>query len=251
MISDLGLEELAREFWSGTGLDGTFPRNIEKAIAIRLPLALVKMPLLNAGAVGKWLLRRHVAAPLPADPRDLMGCLVAHRGHGVVFVCGHDEPEEQRLTVAHETAHFLVDYLLPRGHVIQALGERITDVLDGVRPPTPSEQAAAILSHVRLGPHIHLLPRMETDEESDAVVAHNEHQADRLALELVAPREHIIRFLRDLSSRETVNAEDAGSALGSYFGVSVHAFDSITREVRPHRPVSFLEDAITTLRGKR
>lgn len=251
MISDHSVEEVARGFWSGTGLDRAFPRNIEKAIAMRLPLAVVKMPRLNAGAVGAWLMRRHVAVRLPADRRDLMGCLVAHRGHGIVFICGHDEPEEQRLTVAHETAHFLVDYVLPRRHVIQALGEQITDVLDGVRPPTPSERAAAILSHMRLGPHVHVLPRIESNEDTDALVAHSEHRAERLALELVAPRDHVVGVLRHLSSRETVNAEYAQSTLASYFGVPVHVFDSTVRDVRQHRPVSFIEDALIGIRNKR
>ena len=251
MLSDHSVEELAREFWSGTGLDGTFPRNMERAIAIRLPLAVVKMPRLSAGVVGTWLMRRHVAVRLPADRRDLMGCLVAHRGHGIVFICGQDEPEEQRLTVAHETAHFLVDYLLPRRHVIQALGEQVTDVLDGVRPPAPSERAAAILSHVRLGPHVHVLPRREGDEDSDALVTHSEHRADLLALELVAPRAHVIGVLRQVSSREALTAGRAESRLASYFGLPAHVFDSMARDVRPVRPVSFLEDALMEIRDKR
>jgi hypothetical protein len=56
-------EALAHEFWVGTGLQDTFPRNIEYAIAMKLPLALVKLPQLNAQMIGQWLERRHIITP--------------------------------------------------------------------------------------------------------------------------------------------------------------------------------------------
>ena len=186
-------EILAHEFWVGTGLQDTFPRNIERAIAMKLPLALVKLPQLNTKVIGQWLEQRRIITPLaplrgrravrpfPLDQRDLLGGLIAYRGYGLIFICGSDDPEEQRLTVAHEVAHFLVDYLHPRQQVIQALGEPIAEVLDGLRKATPSERAAAILSHLRLGAHAHLLPRPGKDEDSQWVVAAAEDRADRLA----------------------------------------------------------------------
>jgi hypothetical protein len=152
-------ETLAHAFWAGTGLQDAFPRDIERAIAIKLPLALVKLPQLNTQVIGQWLERRRILTPLALDPRDLCGSLVAYRGYGIIFVCGADDQAEQRLTAAHEVAHFLVDYLLPRQQVIQALGEHMTEVLDGLRKATPAERASAILSHLRLGAHTHLLPR--------------------------------------------------------------------------------------------
>jgi len=235
-------EILAQEFWAGTGLEDAFPRNIEQAITVKLPLALVKLPLLNARTVGRWLERRRIATLLPLDRRDLLGCLIAYRGHGIVFICGSDAPEEQRLTVAHEVAHFLVDYLCPRRQVIQVLGDRIAEVLDGLRTATPVERAAAILSHVRLGAHIHLLPRPGKDEDSEFVVAHAEDRADRLALELVAPRACIHSFLRNLSARKAVLPEEACSALAVYFGLPVYAVDGIAQKISQHHPISFLVD---------
>ncbi|MBI3301110.1 MAG: hypothetical protein HYZ72_03395, partial [Deltaproteobacteria bacterium] len=168
------------------------------------------------------------------------------------FVCGPDEPEEQRLTVAHEVAHFLVDYLWPRQQVIQALGEHITDVLDGLRAATPAERAAAILSHVRLGAHVHLLPRPGSDENSDLVVVHAEDRAERLALELVAPRVCIISFLQNLSAPEAVNPGDEGrAALAAYFGLPTYVFDWIVQKKGQRRPVSFLADVIGAIREQR
>ena len=162
------------------------------------PLALVKLPQLNAQMIGQWLERRHIITPLrlrqgarSRDQRDLHGGLVAYRGYGIIFVCGADDPAEQRLTVAHEVAHFLVDYVHPRQQVIQALGEHIAEVLDGLRKATPAERAAAILSHLRLGAHAHLLPRHGKDEDAQWVVAAAEDRAERLARELVAPQERV------------------------------------------------------------
>src|SRR5262245_40052998 len=94
------LEALARNFWTDTGLPTTFPREIEQAIALTLPLVLVKLPRLNVPEVRRWLQQRHITARLPEDARDLCGCLVAYGGRGVTFVCGADTPDEQRLTIA-------------------------------------------------------------------------------------------------------------------------------------------------------
>jgi IrrE N-terminal-like domain len=243
-------ETLAHEFWVGTGLQDTFPRNIERAIAMKLPLALVKLPRLNTKVIGQWLEQRHIITPLPLDQRDLLGSLVAYRGYGIIFVCGSDAPEEQRLTVAHELAHFLVDYLHPRQQVIQALGEHIAEVLDGLRKATPSEHAAAILSHLRLGAHAHLLPRPGKDEDAQWVVAVAEDRADRLARELVAPQERMHALLQDLSTRTTVESEHACAALAAYFGLPPYAFDDIFRTRSQRRPVSFLADIREALRRR-
>jgi hypothetical protein len=244
-------EALAREFWAGTGLSKVFPRKIEQAIALKLPLALVKLPQLNVHVVEKWLERRRVTVPLPSADRDFLGCLVAYRGRGIIFICGADDLEEQRLTVAHEVAHFLVDYVWPRQQVIQALGEHITDVLDGLRTATPAERAAAILSHVHLGAHLHILPRLGADEELDSVVARVEGRANRLALELVAPRVCIVSLLHNLPADEAANSIAACTALSAYFGLPAQAFNTIVQNMNQRRPVSFLADISDAIRKQR
>jgi len=245
------LERFAREFWAGTGLQETFPRDIEKAVALKLPLAVVKLPQLTVKAVGQWLERQGIVPPLPLDPRDLLGCLVAYRGYGIIFVCGVDTPEEQRLTLAHEVAHFLVDYLWPRREIIRALGTPISEVLDGVRAPTVVERAAAILSHVRLGTYVRLIPRPGKDEDTEPFVAQAENRADRLALELIAPSKHIRHLLQDFSTNETMIPEKICSALAGYFGLPVYAFDGVARQVNHQpRPISFLADVKTALRRR-
>ena len=255
-LSDGHVERVVAEFWSDTGSADTFPRPVEHAVSLRLPLTIVKLPRAGVGYVRRWLRARRQAAPLPADDRrDLMGCLVACRGHGLAFVCGADPPDEQRLTVAHEAAHFLLDYLLPRRRVLDAFGPGAADVLDGLRPPTPAERAAALLGHLRIGPHVHLLPRAGCDEEADARVAAAEARADALALELVAPRERIAERLRREVGR---GASDAGAEpaavaarLGEYFGVPPAVFVPIAEaSMRPRRS-AVLAAAVAAARHQR
>jgi hypothetical protein len=244
-------ETLAREFWAGTGLDETFPRKIEQAIAFKLPLALVGLSPLSVAAIGHWLQRRAIATRLPDDRRDLCGCLVAFGGRGFIFIRDADSPEEQRLTLAHETAHFLIDYLWPRQQVLHELGEGVAAVLDGLRPATPAERAAAILSRLRLGPHIHVLPRRGRDEDSDMAVAHAEDRADRLALELVAPQERMQAVLDALLNRQPLTVEAARATLTTCFGLPSYAFDHIIQRLFRRRPTSFVADIVAELRRRR
>ena len=244
-------EALATEFWAGTGLHAVFPRKIEQAVAFKLPLALVELSTLNAAAVGHWLQQRGGAIRLPPDRRDLGGCLVAFGGRGFIFICGTDAADEQRLTTAHETAHFLIDYLWPRQRVIQELGEDITAVLDGLRPATPAERAAAILSHLHLGPHIHVLPRPGRDQDSDVAVVRAEDRADRLALELVAPQARIRAIVDELSARQALTPDAVRSNLATYFGLPVYAFHEIVQCIFRRRPPSFVADIAAGLRKRR
>jgi hypothetical protein len=245
------LEELARNFWVGTGLHDIFPRDIEQVVALKLPLVLIKLPRLNVPEVGRWLGQRNIAARLPADARDLCGCLVAYRGRGIAFVCGADQPNERRLTIAHEVAHFLVDYLLPRQQVIHELGEGTAQVLDGLRPPIPAERAAAILSHVRLGAHVHVLPRPGINEDTDVAVAHVEDRADRLALELMAPQVCVRDVLDGLSAHQALTPDAARAALATHFGLPAYAFIDTIQRMFHCQPPSFVADIIEGIRRRR
>jgi Zn-dependent peptidase ImmA (M78 family) len=242
-------EAVAREFWAGTGLSGKFPRDIEKAVALKLPLALVKLPQVTVPAVRGWLEARRLRGRVPNDQRDLMGCLVAYRGLGIAFICGADPDEEQRLTVGHETAHFLRDYFLPRQELLAALGDEMADVLDGKRPPTTSERANAVLAHMRLGTHVHLLPRNGQDEDSDPAVAAAEDKADDLSLELLAPRERILKLLH--AAGEPHQTGEECIALGRHFGVPPHVFHRFTERREEQRFISFLEDIRPALEAGR
>jgi hypothetical protein len=241
-------ESLARDFWAGTEFEDQFPRDIERMAVMKLPLSLVELPALTVTTVKRWLVERHLALSLPLYQHDLLGCLVAHRGCGFIFVCSADAADERRLTIAHEVAHFLLDYLWPRQQVSKALGESITEVLDGGRQATTAERAVAALSRIRIGAHIHLLPRPGTDE--DTSITRTEMHADRLALELVAPHEKIHSFLLTLPACNALSVHDVRATLAAHFGLPAHAFAPIVRPRREPRPLSFLEDVRAALRRR-
>jgi hypothetical protein len=51
----LDLEGLAQNFWVGTGWHNAFPRQIEQAAPLKLPLVIIKQPQTNVAAVRHWL----------------------------------------------------------------------------------------------------------------------------------------------------------------------------------------------------
>jgi len=164
-----------------------------------------------------------------------------------MFVCGGDGLNEQRLTVAHETAHFLKHYLIPRERVVRAMGEAITAVLDGDRKATMEERVAGVLSGVRVGAHVHLLPRHEVEEGR---VAKAEDDADDLGLELVAPREAVLAHLRTRHVEGLAPTEQRLS-LACRFGVPEHVFEALVTDFGRASLTSFLADALTMIRRGR
>jgi hypothetical protein len=204
---------LAEEFWSRVGESYGFPRDIERAAMMAFPIVIVKMARLTSQTITHWLRARGAPSAVPLCDSEMAGCLVAHRGRGVIFVAGTDTPREQRATVAHEVAHFIRHYLAVRHRALRAIGPSIVGVLDGDRPATFSERAQSVLQNAPIGVHVHVLPR---DDRSD-IIARFEEEADELALQLVAPYEVVVEYLR--SSSVVDGAHERRNALSTYFGV--------------------------------
>ena len=247
-MTDDDLEEIAADFWAGTDLGDVFPRNIEQALALKLPMTVVKLSVVTVRTIGHWLRQHHRWPTFPSYRRDLMGCLYADGGQGFIFVCGADATEEQRFTIAHDAAHFLADYWLPRLRILDALGPSVADVLDGRRLPQPQERVAAILEGVRLGPYWHLLPRSGAHVNDDERIASVEDRADELGLELVAPRRRVLQLMHDLAGKRLADANGLGDILGLTFGLPPYVFASLVDEEWRPRVPSFLEDLRRSLR---
>jgi hypothetical protein len=187
-------EELAADFWERAGGGDEWPRPIETALVRIAPVWVVHEEGLTPGAVASWLRRRGARLPVPDDGRALGGCLVAFRGCGAVFVDSVLAPDEARVVIAHEAAHFLGDYEAPRGRALRRLGPSVLPVLDGDRAASPAEGWAAALAGVRLGAHVHYMDRTYDPARTPATDA-VERAADELALELLAPHRLVIATL--------------------------------------------------------
>jgi IrrE N-terminal-like domain len=163
----------------------------------------------------QWLRQNGVACNLVTPDRPLRACLVAREGYGLVFIDGTDSESEQRFSLAHELAHFLHDYLFPRGRVLRNLGRAALEVLDGHRPPTAEERIHALLSSTTIGFHAHFMDREPIDRSRPGAIADAENCADRLAFELLAPAEHVVSSISS-ASRPPSLEEIAGKLRESY-----------------------------------
>ncbi len=192
MSTPFWVGETAAAFWERAGGEEPPPRNLRGPIAYALPLAVVLLPRLRVAGVDDWLRRQSVACDVAMRDRPLRACLVARYGQGFVFVDGTDPDDEQRFSLAHEVAHFLRDYWQPRARAVERLGPEIFAVLDGERPPRAAERAHALLASVPLGYHVHFMERTADGHAAAADVDRAEHEADRLAFELLAPADAVL-----------------------------------------------------------
>lgn len=183
-------------FWEYAGELEDFPRSLERPLAVALPVALVKLPKLTLHEIETWLRLRSVPFSFRCNSRAVRGCLVAFGCKGIIFLEGSDPSDEQRFTLAHEIAHFLLDYWKPREKAISKFGNDISSVFDGRRHPTISERLYAVLSSTNLGIYIDVMERGSASESETWRV---ENEADKVALALLAPPDSVLK-ISDLSS---------------------------------------------------
>lgn len=103
-------------------------------------------------------------------------------------------------SIAHEIAHFLVDYWLPRQRALVRLGESIREVLDGLRPPTVEERVHALIVRTPLGLHVEWMEREARADDLSGALWDVEAHADRVALALLAPPAEVFNAVNDVSA---------------------------------------------------
>ncbi len=221
-------ERLAALFWSLCGEVEPFPRNLERYIALAVPLTIVKLPKLRIAGVESWLVRRGVPVRFGCDDRNLRGCLVAHRGDGVLFVDGSDPEDERRMTVAHELGHFLADYWYPRIVAVKRLGAGVADVLDGLRPATVLERVQSTFASATLYVNLNFMERR--DGVDDVQLCSTESRADRVALALLAPAKAVLS--RVSKERNELNImPEVAALLRSDFGLPAWLVEDYARKL--------------------
>ena len=211
MVSRTAILAMAASFWSSAGGRHAFgtPVDLERAAIGILPLAVHRVSKLSTATVSEILARFGHTGFEIGTPRNLRGCLVADLGVGLVLVEANDPIDEQRLTLAHEVAHFLLHYLTPRNRAIAAFGPRIVPMLERTRSPTRAELFSSALRAVPITPFRHAMERNGTRPVGN--VAAMETEADELALELLAPH--------DVVHLSAVNA----NAIALRFGIPLDA----------------------------
>ncbi|MFZ0927275.1 MAG: ImmA/IrrE family metallo-endopeptidase [Syntrophobacteraceae bacterium] len=143
-----------------------------------------------------WLLRNKIPFVHTQAYRKLRACLIAKAGNGILFLDGGDPEKERCFSLAHELAHFLCDYLEPREKALECMGERVRDVLDGIRLPTVEERLSSLFRGVHLGAFVHMMDRSPEGKIDRISILEGEDRADTLALELLAPEAAVLDRIR-------------------------------------------------------
>jgi hypothetical protein len=228
-------QDVIRLFWQLAGEVEDFPRSLERAISLALPVAIVKLPRLGLLDIERWLRMRQVPDfTFNSQNRKVRGCLVAFGGLGVIFVDGSDPLNELRYTTAHEAAHFLLDYWLPRQKAQQKLGLEILEAMDGLRPPNPNERIYALLNQIKIGLQTNLLER-DGASALDAILTWKiEDRADKLALALLAPPETVLASCDLSAATFPVRQEAVINCLVNSFGLPPSVASGYSLELLHH-----------------
>ncbi len=227
------VEAAAARFWEAAAGTEPFPRGLDGSVSLALPVTVTRLPGLSTSVVRRWLLR-HVPRLDSWEwgerrERGLHACLAAFDGRGFILLDSEDPPDEQRYSLAHEAAHFMLDYQRPREQVARRLGPVRLAVLDGRRSPTEEERLDAALAGLKLEAHVHLMERGPRGIEQ-AAVAESEQNADRLALELLAPWREATAVLPDTDGTAE-RVRHGAQALATTFGLPEAAARSYAQEL--------------------
>ncbi len=229
---------IADEFWTAAGGREPFPCQLESSVLWALPVAVIKLPRLWVSDVEAWLTERSIQFQFGTANRPLHGSLLAYRGRGCILLNGTDSDPELRYSLAHEVAHFLLNYLRPRRKAVSLLGPTILEVFDGFRVPTVRERVHGILSRVPIGFHVHFMERATNGIANSDEVMELEDNADLLALEIISPEEEVRRRMARVGSQEHRSRliDDAPRILQEDFGLPSSVAEGYARYLYP--PVS-------------
>jgi hypothetical protein len=213
------LARTVERFWEAVGGAPPTPRDLAPLVSRSLPISVNALPVLDIAQIERWFAERSVPYRFLCQNRALCGCIVAARGHGMLFIDANDAAADQRFTVAHEVAHFLLDYLEPRQEAIALLGKPILSVLDGERAPTAEERIHAVLGRVKLGFYQDMMPRTAQGSIDQGAILRAEDRADRLALELLAPAADVLAAATTMPSTPFERARELTGLLQQQYGL--------------------------------
>lgn len=215
----------------GLPASAVFPRDLAEDIPLALPLTVVPLPGLTPRKGLEWLVsHRRADGGLVATDDLKHGFTVAHAGVGVLFLNSEDPPEEQRFTLAHEVAHFVLDHVQPRTRALHARGESIRRVLDGKAEPSVGEQLFSAFERIPYRTRANFMDRNDKRKPVTGLAMESEQRADRLAFELLAPRRELLPLLHR-AERKELEAE-----LVSRFGLPVKEAPTYARWLLSERP---------------
>ncbi|SEM42983.1 protein of unknown function [Stigmatella aurantiaca] len=193
-MSEGWLQEAVKD--CGLPASTVFPRDLAEDIPLALPITVVPVPELTPQKGLEWLVSHKRAHGGLMETNGLKhGFTVAQSGVAVLFLNSTDPADEQRFTLAHEVAHFVLDHLQPRQRAIGGWGQSILPVLDGTQTPSVAEQLFCVFERVPYRVPTNFMDRNGEGKPRTGQVMESEQRADRLAFELLAPRQELLPLL--------------------------------------------------------
>jgi Zn-dependent peptidase ImmA (M78 family) len=179
-------EHSAAAFWEPIPEKHCFPRHLEEHLSIYYDASITLLSTLTVKRVHGWLTASGIPNQSPEHDRRLDGCIVAHHGHAFLLIDDALQPDERRMIVAHETAHFWIDYEWPRRRVASRFGQAGVELLDQERALSDADLLMATAAGVRIQTYYHYHAK-SAQQESEV-----ERRANTLACLLIAPPNNVI-----------------------------------------------------------
>jgi hypothetical protein len=226
------IHEIVDRFWADAGgAPPGFPRDLLESACWALTVTSEPLVDLSIDAVNAWLADHDCDLCLTSPNRRLRACVLVHDGNGVLFLDASDPDDERRFSVAHEIAHYLVEYALPRRRARTRLGDSILPVLEGRRMASWDERIGAVLGGISLGACLHLMERTPDGHLPGREASAAERRADGLAFELLAPFDAVRTRIGGDADRQEVE-----STLREAFGLPPAPASAYARCMVPEPP---------------
>lgn len=196
-------------FWKRAGGRSVPPVDIGYAAACALEVAVWPITGLTTRTAVENLRRVGVRCSDTGDERELHGCIAIGPSGGLILVETRDGDAQKRFTIAHEVSHYMLEVYRHRQRAERRMGNDYVGVLYGSREVTPTERIDAWLNNVQSAPTTHFMDRAADGRYGCGRTLEAECVADRLAIEIIAPRAEVSRAILDrrkLPFRDLVHA---------------------------------------------
>ena len=206
---DAGEAYWASWFWKRAGGRSAPPVDIGYAATCALAIGIRPINGLTTSTATGHLENIGFLCADGLDERELHGCIAVGPRGAMILVEMRDDDSQQRFTIAHEVSHYILEVHRHHRRAAQQMGQDYVDILYGARTAAPSERIDAWLNNVRSSAITHFMDRDPNGSYGCGNTLEAECSADRLAIEILAPRAEMARVASDCGKLPFRNLADA------------------------------------------
>jgi len=222
----------ANWFWKRAGGRPDPPVDIGYAATCALEVGIRPIDGLTPVTAADHLRRVGIECADGVDERELHGCIAVGPHGATILVEMRDDDAQRRFTITHELSHYILEVHRHHQRAERWMGQDYVDILYGSREATPTERIDAWLNGVRSSAFTHFMDRDSNGGYGCGNALEAECSADRLAIEILAPRAEMVSVVSDyekLPFRDLVDATRriAEQRFGLPYAVAVPYVDRI------------------------